>query len=98
MIPLQAKAKGWHQRAIAKDTLAGKNISHHSYGFSGAALVSACLIDIKRTGKLQTHQMVVIEVIDPHGFSSDCSGEARQSAMRPDGRARDFKANRGRFR
>jgi len=83
---------------MAKDTLAGKNISHHAHGFSGTAPVSACLIDIERTGKLQAHQVIVIEMIDPHGFSPDCPREAGQPAMRPDGRAGDFEANRGRFR
>jgi hypothetical protein len=71
----------------------GKIISYHAQRFPRAAPIRASLIRIEGTSKLEAHEVIVIEVIDPNGFSSDGSGESGQCTLRPDGRAWDFQGN-----
>jgi hypothetical protein len=72
---------------------AGKIISYYAQCFPRSASIRSGLIRVERPNKLQTHKVIVIEVIDPHGLSSDGSGEFGQCALRTNGRAWDFQGN-----
>jgi hypothetical protein len=98
MVPPLRRPSGWHKRAMRSTAVVGKIISYRARGFPSAASIGPCLIGIEGAGKLQTHKVIAIKVIDPHGLSPDYPGKSGQRALRPDWRAGDLQGNSRRSR
>jgi len=86
----------WHRRAKLQVSVYGKNISHGGAGFSHPALGRHLAVGNQRPGKLQSYEMVIIQVRHPNGLGADDAGSIREPLQRPDGSAGNFKRKGGR--
>src|SRR4029077_12627681 len=68
IISREREDRAWHQSAIMRQAMEGKNSSHRRTRFPQMLAGNSRRVGVQGTSELQTQKMVVIEVRNPHRF------------------------------